>query len=472
MPILFIVIIINMKLVLESREHAAISQESSKQESCSWVQQLTRPPARGCQEQQQQARVALPAAAATTTAMNVPVMIGPCSTPGNANPARQPDVVVIRDLDHRGYEYIGQAPTNALKVFRGSSRTSSFSATFTFVLKMLVLILLKLNFAFTLLRFFYWLPWKSTNSFPEALFEISEVILSLAAITGAKSLWAYKSNKAMLSSRYFESSEANGGFELGQRSLRPPFSWHDKLVPPLLFGHAFMGLLLCFLSTFPSWTCEAHESLLDDPTRIFFLSLFTTSQAYMAMTTYTVFCLDVCRKMQCAAAELQCTYQFITHDALSGLHRKWERYCHYLSDISHNFLGFVCTWYCYLFVRCVYLITLLTAVLATGSCVAINQMYVPTFEASYLFLLCFVSIRLNRTLLSPVEHLRELTLSRKTSEAAIHIEVQRFMYRINKYLSMTLLKIPIWTDTALRAFGMLIVALLVLHGKLDHLTVL
>ncbi|KAL3240898.1 hypothetical protein MRX96_021690 [Rhipicephalus microplus] len=165
--------------------------------------------------------------------MTVPVAIGPCSTPGNANPC----------TPTRRRHHPGPGPP--------SSRTSSFSATFTFVLKMLVLILLKLNFAFTLLRFFYWLPWKSTNNFPEALFEISEVILSLAAITGAKSLWAYKSNKAMLSSHYFESSEANGGFELGQGSLRPPFSWHDKLVPPLLFGHAFMGLLLCFLSNLP-----------------------------------------------------------------------------------------------------------------------------------------------------------------------------------------------------------------------------
>ncbi|KAL1433544.1 hypothetical protein MTO96_012379 [Rhipicephalus appendiculatus] len=360
--------------------------------------------------------------------MTAPIAMDSGSTPGDATTARRPEVV-IRGLDRRGYEYIGETPINELKVFRGSSRTAGFNATFTFVLKTLVLILLKLNFVFMLLRYLYWLPRMSMNSLPEALFEISEVILSLAAVAGGESLWSYKSNMALLSSRYFEASEAGGGFEPGQGSLRPPSFWHDKLVRLLLFGHALLGLSLCFVSSFPSWTT-----------------------------------------MLCATEELQLTYQSITHDALSRLHWKWEQCCRYLGDISNNFLRFVCTWYCYLFVRAVYLITLLcTALLsASGGCLTRDQLYVPMFELTYLLVLCFISDTLKATLLSPVEHLRELTLSRPTSEVAIHVEVQRFVYRIYKYLSMTLLKLSTWTETALKAFGLLIVALLVLHGKRDH----
>uniref|UniRef100_A0A131YKT9 Uncharacterized protein n=1 Tax=Rhipicephalus appendiculatus TaxID=34631 RepID=A0A131YKT9_RHIAP len=401
--------------------------------------------------------------------MTAPIAMDSGSTPGDATTARRPEVV-IRGLDRRGYEYIGETPINELKVFRGSSRTAGFSATFTFVLKTLVLILLKLNFVFMLLRYLYWLPRMSMNSLPEALFEISEVILSLAAVAGGESLWSYKSSMALLSSRYFEASEAGGSFEPGQGSLRPPSFWHDKLVRLLLFGHALLGLSLCFVSSFPSWTCEAHDSIQETPTRIFFLNLFTTSQAYMTMTIYTVFCLDVRRTMLCATEELQLTYQSINHDALSRLHWKWEQCCRYLGDISNNFLRFVCTWYCYLFVRAVYLITLLcTALLsASGGCLTRDQLYVPMFELTYLLVLCFISDTLKATLLSPVEHLRELTLSRPTSEVAIHVEVQRFVYRIYKYLSMTLLKLSTWTETALKAFGLLIVALLVLHGKRDH----
>uniref|UniRef100_A0A131YII1 Uncharacterized protein n=1 Tax=Rhipicephalus appendiculatus TaxID=34631 RepID=A0A131YII1_RHIAP len=319
-----------------------------------------------------------------------------------------------------------------------------------------------------LLRYLYWLPRMSMDSIPDALFEISEVILSLAAVAGGESLWSYKSNMALLSSRYFEASETGGGFEPGQGSLRPPSFW-NKLVRPLLFGHALLGLSLSLVSSFRWWTFEAHGSFLEGSTRIF-INLLTMSQAYMAMTTYTVFCLDVRRTMRCATEELQRTYQSITHDALSRLHWKWEQCCHYLGDISHNFLGFVCTCYCYLFVRAVALITLLcTAVLsASGGCLTRDQLYVPMFELTYLLVLCFISDTLKATLLSPVEHLRELTLSRPTSEVAIHVEVQRFVYRIYKYLSMTLLKLSTWTETALKAFGLLIVALLVLHGKRDH----
>ncbi|KAL1425540.1 hypothetical protein MTO96_018975 [Rhipicephalus appendiculatus] len=147
------------------------------------------------------------------------------------------------------------------------------------------------------------------------------------------------------------------------------------------------------------------------------------SPAYMAMTTYTVFCLEVRRTMQCATEELRRTCQSITHGALSRLHWKWEQCCRYLGDISHNFLGFVCTWYCYLVVRTVSLVTLLcTAVLsASGGCLTRHQLYVPTFELAYLLILCFVSDTLKATLLSPVEHLRELALSRPTSEVAIHV---------------------------------------------------
>uniref|UniRef100_A0A131YIL5 Uncharacterized protein n=1 Tax=Rhipicephalus appendiculatus TaxID=34631 RepID=A0A131YIL5_RHIAP len=406
--------------------------------------------------------------------MTAPIAIESDSTPGDATTARRPDVVVIRGLDRRGYEYIGQTPVNALKVFHGSSRTGGFSTTFTSVLKTLVRLLLKVNFVLVLVRCTYWLPRMSMGSLPEALFEISEVILSLAAVAGGESLWSYKSNMALLSSRYFDASEAGGGFEPVQGSLRPPSFWHDKLVQPLMFGHALLGLSLWFVYGFRTWTCEAHGSFREVPTRIFFLNLMSMSQAYMAMTIYTVLCLDVLRTMQCATKELQQTYQSIAHDALSRLHWRWEQCCRYLGDISHNFLGFICTWYCYLFVRAVSLVTLLcTAVLsASGGCLTRDQLYVPLFELTYLLILCFVSTSFKATLLSPVEHLRELTLSRPTSEVAIHVEVQRFMYRINKYLSMTLLKLSTWTETALKAFGLLIVALLVMHGKRDHVKVL
>ncbi|KAH8030184.1 hypothetical protein HPB51_006616 [Rhipicephalus microplus] len=397
--------------------------------------------------------------------MTAPITMESHSAPGDAISPRRPEVI-IRGLDRRGYEYIGQTPSNAPKPFHGSSRKGGFSAMFTLVLKMVVLVLLKLNFAFMLLRYLYWLPRTSMDSLPDALFEISEVILSLAAVTGALSLWSYKSNMAALSTRYIDASEASGGFEPGQSFLRPPGLWRDKLIRPLLFVHALLGLALCFVSSFRSWTDEAQDSVLEAPTGIL-LNLFTTSQAYIAMTTYTALCLDVRRTMLCTAEELQRSYQSISHDALSWLHWKWEKCSRFLGDISHNFLGFVCTWYCYLFVRAVALITLLcTAVFsANGDCLAKHQLYVPTFELTYLLILCYVSDTLKATLLSPVEHLRELTLSRPTSEIAIHVEVQRFLHRIHKYLSMTLLKLSTWTETALKAFGLLIFALLLLHEK-------
>ncbi|KAH7967587.1 hypothetical protein HPB52_000514 [Rhipicephalus sanguineus] len=394
----------------------------------SWAQELTCPPARGSPEQQQRARVA---AAAAMTAV---ITIESGSAPGNATAARRPEVVVVQGLNRRGYEYIGQTPRNALKVFHGS--TSGFSSTLTF--KTLILILLKLHFVFMLLRYLYWLPRMSVDSLPDA---------------------------------YFEASEAEGGFEPGQGSLRPPSFWHGTLVRLLLFGHAMGGLSLYLASNTCSWMREdvAQDSSLE-ATLFFCLTLMVMTQVYMSMTIYTVFCLDVHRTMRCAAEELQRTYQFISHDSLRRLHWKWEQCCRYLADLSHNFLGFVCAWYCYLFVRAVSLITLLcTAVFsANGAATALTrqQLSVAMFELTYLVILCVVSDKLKATLLSPVEQLREVTLSRPTSEVAIHVEVQRFMYRIYKYLPMTLLKLSTWTKFALKTFGLVVFVLLVrIHVK-------
>ncbi|KAH7939029.1 hypothetical protein HPB52_005026 [Rhipicephalus sanguineus] len=425
----------------------------------SWTQELTCPPARGSPEQQQRARV-------VATAMTAAITIESGSAPGNATAARRPEVVVVQGLKRRGCEYIGQTPRNALKVFHGS--TSGFSATLTFVCKMLIMISLKLYFGFMLLRYIYWLPRKSMDNLPDALFEISEVILSLAADAGAESIWPYNSNLTLLATRYFEASEAS---EPGQASPRPTSFYHDTLVRLLLFGHAMGGLSLYFASNMCSWMREdvAQDSSLE-ATLFFCLTLLAMSQVYMAMTVYTVFCLDVRRTMQCATEELQRTYQFISHASLSRMHWKWEQCCRYLGDLSHNFLRFVCTWYCYLFVRTVYLITLLcTAVFsANGAATTLTrqQLSVPMFELTYLVILCAVSDKLKATLLSPFEQLQELTLSRPTSEVAIHIEVQRFMYRIRKYLTMTLFKLATWTKFALMTFGLVVLVLLVrVHVK-------
>ncbi|KAH7970052.1 hypothetical protein HPB52_023941 [Rhipicephalus sanguineus] len=398
--------------------------------------------------------------------MTAAITIESGSAPGNATAARRPEVVVVQGLNRRGYEYIGQTPRNALKVFHGS--TSGFNATSTF--KTLILILLTLYFVFMLLRYIFWLPWMGLDSL-DVMFEISEVLLGLAAVAGAESFWSYKSKLTPLSTRYFEASEAEGGFEPGQGSLRPPSFWHDTLVRLLLFGHAMGGLSLYLASNKCSWMREdvAQDSSLE-ATLFFCLTLIAMTQGYLTMTLYTVFCLDVRRTMQCAAEELQRTYQFISHDSLSRLHLKWEQCCRYLGDLSHNFLGFVFTWYCYLFFRAVCLITLLcTAVFsANGAATALTrqQLSVPMFELTYLVILCAVSDKLKATLLSPVEQLRELTLSRATSEVAIHVEVQRFMYRIYKYRTMTLLKPSTWTKFALKAFGLIIFFLLVrVHVK-------
>lgn len=393
------------------------------------------------------------------------------AAPGDAtrDAARRPEVVVVRDVDRRGYQYIGQRPSDALKVFHRSHRTSGFSATFTFACKTVVLLVLKLYLGFLLLHYLYRLPQLPIDKFPDRLFEIGEILLSLAAVAGAESLWSRKSNVALLSSRYFEASVGGGGFEPGQSLLRPQSFWHDKFVPLLLFGHALGGVSLYFASHISPWTREGitNYSFLDSFTRFFFVNLLALSQAYMAMTIYTVFCVDVRRTMQCTADELQRCRDSITHDGLKRLHKKWELCCRYLGDLNYNFLGFVCVWYCYLFVRAVYLVALVCSTVFPASRDALTrqELCVPLFELTYLAILVVVSGKIKATLCSPVEHLRELTMSRPTEETAIHIEVQRFLYRIHKYASMTLWKLPTWTENAIKIFVLVVAALLVLHDK-------
>ncbi|XP_065310551.1 uncharacterized protein [Dermacentor albipictus] len=393
------------------------------------------------------------------------------AVPGDAigDAARRPEVVVVRDVDHRGYQCIGQRPSGALKVFHRLPRTSGFSTTFTFVCKTVVLLVLKLYLAFLLLHYLYRLPQLPIDRFPDRLFEIGEILLGVAAVAGAESLWSRKSNVALLASRYFEAPEGGGRFEPGQSLQRPQSFWHDKFIPLLLFGHALAGVSLYFASNICPWTREgiANYSFLEAFTRFFFVNLLALSQAYMAMTIYTVFCVDVRRTMQCATEELQRRRDSITHDGLRRLHRKWELCCRYLGDLNYNFLGFVCAWYCYLFVRAIYLVALVSSTVFPASRAALTrqELCVPLFELTYLAILCAVSGKVKDTLYSPVEHLRELTLSRPTEETAIHIEVQRFLYRISKYTSMTLWKLSMWTENAFKIFVLVVAALLVLHDK-------
>ncbi|KAH6924847.1 hypothetical protein HPB50_025724 [Hyalomma asiaticum] len=390
------------------------------------------------------------------------------SAPGDTTRAitRRPEVVVVRGLDRRGYEYIGNTPRNTLKIYDGPPRRNSFSATFSFASKMVVLIVLKLHFGIQLLRYLHRLPHLGIDNFPDRLFEVSEILLCLAGVTGADSLWSRKSNVALLSSRYFKGSE--GVSE--QCSPGPPSFWHDKFIPLLLISHTVGGVSLYFVSNLTiegdsGWCVNC--SFVETFRRLFFINVLALSQAYIAWTVYATFCLDVRRTMQYAADELQRSQQSITHDGLSRIHSRWELCSRYLGDLNYNFLGFVCTWYCYLFVKAVYLFTLVCSTVFPASRGALtrHEVCVPMFELTVLVILCVISDKVKATLCAPVEHLKEVSMSRPTEDVAVHVEVQRFLYRIRKYSSMTLWKLSTWTENAVKSFAVAVVALLVLQDK-------
>ncbi|KAK8781843.1 hypothetical protein V5799_016815 [Amblyomma americanum] len=397
-------------------------------------------------------------AAPTTT-----IQSGAARLPGDATGAgRRGNAVVVRGLDRRGYQALG-LPFDSVKVYRRSARTGGFSATFVFACKTAVLFTLKAYFAFLLLWYIYHLPNLSVDNFPARLLEVSELLLSVAAVAGSESLWSRKSNVAALASRYFEIS---GGAE--QRRRRPGF-WQGKFIPVLLFFHALGGISLFFASNICPWTREglANFTFVEAFSRFFFVNMLALSQAYMAMTIYTLFCIDVQRSMKDIAKELERNHGVLTHEGLSELHWKWEACCQYLGDLSYNFLAFVSAWYCYLFVRAVYLVALISSTVcpASRSALTVQEVAVPLFELTYLAILCIVSDKVKTTLQSPVESLQEMTVSRPTQEVLMHVEVQRFLFRIHKYSTMTLWKLSVWTENALKAFLLVITGLLLLHDK-------
>lgn len=353
-------------------------------------------------------------------------------------------------------------PEESFKVFY-PRRAIGASGTFMFICKTVVLFTLKLYFIFLLLRYIYNMPNFSPNNWPARMNEIAELILGLAAVAAAESLWSPKSIVSVLSSRYFEVSD-----NFGEPPRRPGY-WQEKFLPVVLFAHGLAGVSLYFASNICPWTQEGLSSctLWGAFNRFFFINLLTISQAYIAMTIYTIFCLDVQKAMKDVVEQLRRYRHLITYQALSHLHWKWELCCQYLGDLNFNFLGFVSAWYCYLFVRAIYLLMVVTGGVEQASGIGVRRQEVcmPLFELSYLAILCLVSDKLKASLLSPVELLQDLTISRPTADLPTHVEVQRFLHRIQKYSSMTLWKMSVWAENALRVVVVVAIGLALWQDK-------
>lgn len=345
---------------------------------------------------------------------------------------------------------------------RHSNSGGTCKNAFLLICETLVLVSLKIYFVYHLLRYLYNIPQMNAGNFPMRLLEISELILSLAAVAGADCIWSNKASiRILVSGRYLESSEPEGQ---PRQSLFQGSPW-----PYLLFGHAIFGTSLYFAANVCPWTPEglASCSLWDAFSRFFFVNILAVAQSYMAMTVYTILCINVQRRMAELSLELKGTTNVLSHRGLKSIHQRWERCCDYIEELNPTFLVFVYIWYCYLLVRAIYVIDCISSALdpSGGATISKQQMCVPFFELTYLVVLCVVSEKVRTTTLQPVESLQELTIARPTDEVHLHVEVQRFLYRIQKYSTMALWKLSTWTENAMKIFLVAIAGLLLLQDK-------
>ncbi|XP_002416256.3 uncharacterized protein LOC8043325 [Ixodes scapularis] len=368
-------------------------------------------------------------------------------------------------MDHLGVRYHTNPPRFVLtdksgsKIQRTSKKPGGCKNTFLSAFETLVILALKLYFVCQLIRFVYTIPHMSTSHLPIKLFEISELILSLAAVAGADCIWSSKTSvRRLLHGRFFQGSHWRSTGAFGG-------TWW----PLCLFGHAIFGVSLFFAANVCPWTPEgiARCSLWETFSKFFFVNLLALAQTYMAITIYTVLCLNVKRKMAEVVQEIKGTRNVLSYEGLRRLHHKWEQCASYVEELSLTFLGFVCIWYCYLFVRAVYVISTICKVIDLTGATVFNrqQMCVPIFELTFLIILCVVSEKVKSTMLESVDPLKELTMSRASEEVQLHAEVQRFLYRIEKYSDMTLWKFPMWTENAMKVFLVVIVGLIMFQDR-------
>ncbi|CAN7995116.1 unnamed protein product [Ixodes hexagonus] len=375
--------------------------------------------------------------------------------PGGA----EPDHLGVRYHTNPYSLYRVLPDTSRPKTPRTSQKPGGCRNAFLFAFETLVILALKLYFVYQLIRYVYTIPQMSTSNFLIKMFDVSELILSLAAVAGADCIWANKTSvRRLLHGRFFQGPDWRKSGAFGG-------TWW----PLCLFGHAILGVSLFFAANVCPWTPDgiARCSLWDAFNKFFFVNLLALAQSYMAITIYTVLCLNVKRKMAEVVQEIKGTRNILSYEGLRRLHQRWEQCASYIEELSLTFLGFVCIWYCYLFVKAIYVISIIYSSIDPAGTMTLNkqQMCVPIFELTFLLILCAVSEKVKVTMLESVDPLKELTISRASEEVQFHVEVQRFLYRIQKYSEMTLWRLSMWTENAMKVFLVVIVGLLMLQDK-------